>query len=37
MIAGWPRTGFPAIPGHEWAGTVDAAGAGAALTSSRSS
>ena len=26
MIAGWDRTGFPAIPGHEWAGTVDAAG-----------
>ena len=29
MIAGWERTGFPAIPGHEWAGTVDAVGAGA--------
>lgn len=28
MIAGWDRTGFPAIPGHEWAGTVDAVGAG---------
>jgi len=28
MIAGWERTGFPAIPGHEWSGTVDAAGAG---------
>jgi len=28
MIAGWERTGFPAIPGHEWAGTVDAVGAG---------
>ncbi len=26
MIAGWDRTGFPAVPGHEWAGTVDAAG-----------
>ena len=26
MIAGWDRTGFPSIPGHEWAGTVDAAG-----------
>jgi len=26
MIAGWDRTGFPAIPGHEWAGTVDAVG-----------
>lgn len=24
MIHGWQRTGFPAIPGHEWAGTVDA-------------
>ena len=28
MIAGWQRTGFPAIPGHEWSGTVDAAGVG---------
>lgn len=28
MIAGWSRTGFPAIPGHEWAGVVDAVGAG---------
>ena len=28
MIAGWNRTGYPAIPGHEWAGTVDAVGAG---------
>jgi threonine dehydrogenase-like Zn-dependent dehydrogenase len=28
MIAGWQRTGFPAIPGHEWAGTVDAVGEG---------
>lgn len=28
MIAGWKRTGFPAIPGHEWAGTVDAVGEG---------
>jgi 2-desacetyl-2-hydroxyethyl bacteriochlorophyllide A dehydrogenase len=28
MIAGWERTGFPAIPGHEWAGVVDAVGAG---------
>jgi L-iditol 2-dehydrogenase len=26
MIAGWQRTGFPAIPGHEWAGTVEAVG-----------
>lgn len=26
MIAGWPRTGYPAIPGHEWAGVVDALG-----------
>ena len=28
MIAGWDRTSFPAIPGHEWAGVVDALGAG---------
>jgi threonine dehydrogenase-like Zn-dependent dehydrogenase len=28
MIAGWERTGFPAIPGHEWAGTVAAVGPG---------
>jgi len=28
MIAGWQRTGFPAVPGHEWCGVVDAAGAG---------
>jgi len=28
MIGGWERTRFPAIPGHEWAGTVDAVGAG---------
>lgn len=28
MIAGWDRTGFPAIPGHEWSGMVDAAGPG---------
>jgi 2-desacetyl-2-hydroxyethyl bacteriochlorophyllide A dehydrogenase len=28
MIAGWARTGFPSIPGHEWAGTVDAVGDG---------
>jgi hypothetical protein len=26
MIAGWQRTSFPAIPGHEWSGTVDAVG-----------
>lgn len=26
MIGGWDRTGFPAIPGHEWSGTVDAVG-----------
>jgi threonine dehydrogenase-like Zn-dependent dehydrogenase len=26
MIAGWDRTSFPAIPGHEWAGVVDAVG-----------
>ena len=29
MIAGWQRTGFPAIPGHEWCGTVDSLGPGA--------
>ena len=28
MIAGWDRTSFPAIPGHEWSGTVDALGKG---------
>jgi threonine dehydrogenase-like Zn-dependent dehydrogenase len=28
MIAGWKRTGFPAIPGHEWSGIVDALGTG---------
>jgi 2-desacetyl-2-hydroxyethyl bacteriochlorophyllide A dehydrogenase len=28
MIAGWERTSFPAIPGHEWSGTVDAIGEG---------
>jgi 2-desacetyl-2-hydroxyethyl bacteriochlorophyllide A dehydrogenase len=28
MIAGWARTGFPAVPGHEWAGVVDAVGQG---------
>jgi 2-desacetyl-2-hydroxyethyl bacteriochlorophyllide A dehydrogenase len=28
MIAGWQRTGFPAIPGHEWSGVVDAVGKG---------
>jgi len=28
MIAGWDRTGFPAIPGHEWTGSVDKVGAG---------
>ncbi len=26
MIAGWQRTGFPAIPGHEWSGIIDAIG-----------
>lgn len=26
MIAGWSRTGFPAIPGHEWCGKVEALG-----------
>lgn len=28
MLAGWERTGFPAIPGHEWTGVVDALGPG---------
>ncbi len=28
MIAGWDRTGFPSIPGHEWSGVVEAAGEG---------
>lgn len=27
MINGWDRTSFPAIPGHEWSGTIDAVGA----------
>ncbi|MCX6992664.1 MAG: zinc-binding dehydrogenase [Kiritimatiellaeota bacterium] len=26
MIAGWERTSFPGIPGHEWSGIVDAVG-----------
>lgn len=29
MIDGWDRTGFPAIPGHEWSGRVEALGNGA--------
>jgi threonine dehydrogenase-like Zn-dependent dehydrogenase len=28
MLAGWQRTGFPAIPGHEWSGIIDATGPG---------
>jgi threonine dehydrogenase-like Zn-dependent dehydrogenase len=28
MLAGWQRTGFPAIPGHEWSGVIDAVGPG---------
>lgn len=28
MIAGWDRTGFPSIPGHEWSGVVEAVGPG---------
>ena len=28
MIKGWDRTGFPAIPGHEWSGVVDVVGPG---------
>ncbi len=37
MIAGWDRTGFPAIPGHEWSGTIDTVGEGvdAALVGKR--
>jgi len=26
MIAGWQRTGYPSIPGHEWSGTIDLVG-----------
>jgi threonine dehydrogenase-like Zn-dependent dehydrogenase len=32
MIAGWKRTPFGAVPGHEWAGTVDAVGPGVDIT-----
>jgi L-gulonate 5-dehydrogenase len=32
MIAGWPRTGFPSIPGHEWAGIVHEVGEGVDLS-----
>ena len=32
MIAGWRRTGFPAIPGHEWCGVVDGLGHGVSAT-----
>ena len=28
MIAGWNRTGFPSVPGHEWSGVIDAVGKG---------
>jgi threonine dehydrogenase-like Zn-dependent dehydrogenase len=28
MIAGWERTGFPAIAGHEWAGVIAEVGEG---------
>ncbi len=28
MFPGWERTAFPTIPGHEWSGTVEAAGEG---------
>lgn len=31
MIAGWDRTGFPAVPGHEWAGVVESVGPGGAV------
>jgi 2-desacetyl-2-hydroxyethyl bacteriochlorophyllide A dehydrogenase len=32
MIAGWDRTPFPSIPGHEWSGTVDAVGESVSTT-----
>jgi len=32
MIAGWDRTGFPTIPGHEWCGTVEKLGNGVEAT-----
>lgn len=28
MIDGWERTGYPATPGHEWSGWIDAVGSG---------
>lgn len=28
MIEGWERTGFPAIPGHEWSGIIESVGSG---------
>jgi len=28
MIDGWDRTGYPSVPGHEWAGIVEAVGPG---------
>jgi D-arabinose 1-dehydrogenase-like Zn-dependent alcohol dehydrogenase len=28
MLAGWERTGYPTIPGHEWSGVVNAVGVG---------
>jgi 2-desacetyl-2-hydroxyethyl bacteriochlorophyllide A dehydrogenase len=28
MIAGWSRTGFPSVPGHEWSGRVETVGEG---------
>jgi len=28
MIAGWDRTGYPSIPGHEWSGRVAEVGTG---------
>lgn len=28
MIAGWERTGFPSVPGHEWSGSVAGVGPG---------
>jgi len=28
MLAGWERTGYPSIPGHEWSGVVHVVGKG---------
>lgn len=31
MIAGWQRTSFPSIPGHEWSGIIEAVGDGVSV------